>query len=247
MSTGKTTRINKRIFPGHTLVDKDGYKQIRKIGLTRDRVKTDAAFNNSRQRSQEFAQVAKAVKIINRALLTRPIEKSFTKRLRERLMQIIKTAIPDCTNTRHILNGNLASLNGLEYYPAQPFSQACKRAWILCKQPQKATLHLLAGIVSNGITAPGGCTHYRIIAKLVSIDLNNETSSIAQQRTTLLPVKVVQVPGKSLVLHQSPVINSLHLLILAVQWYRKDIRTGKVLPAKMPTPWMIAEAFYPKS
>ena len=217
-------RITKRCIPGVTLHPRDGYYQIRRIGLTAQRVKTDPAFHNTRREARKFTQIVKVAKTINDALFrTGGIKKTLP-----RLITLVKKAFNTGT-AGEAYTGNPAEagwelLQNFEGDPANPWHAAISvtPGIQVVPQQQQFIITFPAIIPTSVIHPPPDIAHCRIYTLCATIDINNLTYSTQKARTTIIPCCNSTIQLKPLIANIEKEAGQLHLLAIGVEWYSRD-------------------------
>lgn len=244
MKEEKATRVSKHCIPGVTIHPRDGYYQVRQIGLTKQRVRSDPAFHGTRLHAKQLAQTAKAAKLITDALLPY----TGTKHLFPRLMPLIHKALAADTEAtvgyRHWSKADWSVLQGFEANKECPFRQAIKILTPVqfSRHRQQAILHLPAFMPAVIMLPPPAVTHARIFTLYACIDPVLNTSETVKHRTTLIPCKPITIQPKPLITPLNNDANKLHIIAIGVEWYTKN-NTGQFIPAHIPGCLTIANAW----
>jgi hypothetical protein len=222
-------RVTKHCIPGVILIPKDGYWQIRQVGLTGQRVKKDPVFKRTRQHAKELAQVSRTGKLICDALLPGTNIRKVMPRLISLLMNAIQSDNINIRGRRNLLNGNWQSLEGFEFNEATTLQQALALQATITRQPalQQVTITIPPLIPASKFPVPPGVTHCRIFAKVASLDVTAHTAVTNRQRTTLIPVKHILIPKQTLLLPVGNANDRLNLLAIGIEWYTPS--SGKTI------------------
>jgi hypothetical protein len=217
-------RVTKRCIPGVTLHPRDGYYQIRHIGLTAQRVKTDPAFHNTRREARKFTHIVKVAKTINDAIF----RTSGIKKTLPRIIPLVKKALNADTigelNTSNPAEAGWAWLQNFEGDPANPWHAAISvtPGIQVVPQQQQFIVTFPAIIPASVIHPPLEITHSRIYTLCASIDVGNYTYSTQKARTTIIPCCNSTIQLKPLMTNVKKEEGQLHLLAMGVEWYGRS-------------------------
>lgn len=244
MKEEEPIRITKRCIPGVTLHPRDGYYQVRQIGLTKKRVKSDPAFHLTRLHAKQLAQTAKATKRIADALTPG----AGIKNMFPRLMPLVHKALAADTEAtvgfRHWSKARWSVLEGFEANIEMPFREAIKIDTPLqfSQDRQQAILELPAFIPADAILPPAGVEHYRIFTCYACIDPLSDNTTTLRSRSTIIPCKPITIQPKPLVTPLNNEAGSLHIIAIGVEWYTKNY-LGQLIPGNKPCCLTIANAW----
>jgi|GEM_PF-1559389 len=244
MSKDDITRITKRCIPGVTLQPRDGYYQIRQIGLTAKRVKTDPAFSNSRKQSEQFAFISRLAGLINKALLPGTGIRKMMPRLTSLLHKAIdKQKATWCKSPDTI---RWEYLKGFECNDLQNLSAAMqiKDTIQVAVTQQQYTISFPFRFPATTIYPPLGIAYARIFAISVVIDCGTAQIETLMRHTTLIPLQHNRIALKSLNIPISPLHQSVRLLALGIQWYGRHNPNGPLVRTDHPLPMAIISAGY---
>lgn len=237
--------ISKHAIPGFTLLPRDGYYQVRKIGLTAERVKKDPAFKNTRRLAREFATVVKLSKSIAEALLPRTGVKKMAPRLNSALMKAVQADTVHLPGSRNLLYGDWQALQELDLNHQSAFKNACQVQVACHYNPQtwEIKVQLPAMIPAIQMDPPPGFTHYRILSTIINIDAQYIVAQAPWQQSTLFPVKAIKLPPVQKIFKINNENQWLNLVVLFIEWYRQSAAEDKPGWTKMPGPLHIAELY----
>jgi hypothetical protein len=184
------TKKSRSAIPGYTLIPEGDHFKVRKIGMTKDRVKTDPAYKITRLHNEAFKKAASFGKLIRAALLPGTGIKNKPGPLTAALLKVLSDNIEpyylrsfDRTGFRSIKNFNLNP--DIDWKDSMNFEVDMT----IATQRQSYSIHIPGFMPSEHVKAPEGITHTRIIASVVFIDLENEVFQKHQVKTTILPLK----------------------------------------------------------
>jgi hypothetical protein len=234
--------ITKHCIPGVTLHPRDGYYQVRQIGLTKKRVSSDPAFHGTRLHAKQLAQTAHTARLIADALTPAAPIKNMFPRLMPLVHKALSADLEATIGFRHWAKAAWSVLQGFEANKEAPFHQAVKLDIPIQIHQHQAILKLPAFIPADSIIPPPAITHARIFTLYACIDFLLNKSETAKQRTTLIPCKPITIQPKPLVIPLNNDASKLHIIAIGVEWYTKN-NSGQLLPASIPGCLTIANAW----
>jgi hypothetical protein len=219
-----TPRITKRCLPGVTLHPRDGYYQVRHIGLTAQRVKTDPAFHNTRREAKKFAHVVKIAKTINDAIFRASGIKKTLPRLIALVKKVLNTGTAGEVNLNNPAEAGWELLQNFEGDPANPWHAAISvtPGIQVAPQQQQFIVTFPAIIPASVLHPPPEITHCRIFTLCAAIDLSNYTHSTQKARTTIIPCCNSTIQLNPLMTNVKKEEGQLHLLAIGVEWYSRS-------------------------
>jgi hypothetical protein len=235
MKQEELVRITKRSIPGVTLHPRDGHYQVRQIGLTKKRVRSDPAFHLTRLHAKQLAQTAKLTKLITGALLPG----TSIKNIFPRLMPLVHKALAADTEAaigyRHWAKADWSILEGFEANNECSFREAIKMDTPIqfSQRREQAIVQLPAFVPADTIHPPEGIAHARIFTLYACIDPAANNTTTIRTRSTLIPGKPITIQPKPLITPLSKEANKLHIIAIGVEWYTKN-NSGQLLPASIP-------------
>lgn len=230
MKRANQSRQYKHAIPGAVLIPKDGYYQIRKAGVTAERVKKDAAYHATRLQAREFKQVALQAHLIRNALLNGTGIKQRTCLLNGALKRVLRSDVTHSTGHRCLMNCDLSDLEGYNFNEKAPLKQVFALDTSLSYQPHHPFLTIVipAFIPSEVMKAPAGVLHARIFAVSASIDFATMTFEVSREQTTLIPIRAITVKETRLCIRVKATESRLQIVALGIQWYSK-LRGSQVI------------------
>jgi hypothetical protein len=234
-------RVTKHSIPGVVLIHKGDYWQVRKVGLTAERVKKDPVFKRTRQYANELAQVSKTGKLISDALLPGTNIRKAMPRLMSLLMNAIQSDDHNIRGRRNLLQGDWQSLKGFEFNEAATLQQAMALEVGVMRQParQQVVITIPSFMPASSFQVPPGIIHCRIVATVASLDVMANTAVTHRKRTTLLPIKQILIPNQTLELPDRYINDTLNLLAIGLKWYGPSAGKTNCSPSEIPAPLAI--------
>ncbi|MBT1688110.1 hypothetical protein [Dawidia soli] len=157
----------------------DGFLARTKGGIDGERIKTDAAFERTRENGAEFGRAGIAGKLLRtafRALTINTSDSRMASRLTAEMMKVLKADATNVRGERNVIDGEAELLRGFEFNENAKLNRTFFAPYIatLDRATGAATVTIPAFIPANMIAAPQGATHMRLVAACASIDFQNE-------------------------------------------------------------------------
>lgn len=154
---------------------KDGHLARMKGGVDAARIKSDPAFERTRENGAEFGRAGKAGKLLRDALrgfIKNGSDCRMTSRLTGEMMRVVKADATSTRGQRNVLDGELELLEGFEFNSnAKLGSNYYKKVTPTIDRAEgKATVDF--GLVSptSDFGAPEGATHVRLVSGTAAVD-----------------------------------------------------------------------------
>ena len=171
---------------------KDGHLAREKGGIDASRIKSDPAFQRTRENGAEFGRAGKAGKVLRtalRSLLLNSADSRMVSRLTQQMIKVIQADVVSQRGLRNVIDGEAELLSGFEFNIRgklgtslyAPFAGSIDRA------SGDMLIDMASFVPGNMIAAPGGTTHFKIISAAAEIDFENETFVEAHAETDILP------------------------------------------------------------
>ena len=214
---------------------KDGFVAREKGGLTAERIRTDPAFQRTRENGAEFGRAGKAGKTLRtalRSLLQNISDARMLSRLTREMMKVIKADATNPRGYRNVIDGEAELLKLFEF-------NANSKLGTTLFAPYTATINRVSGeltvnlpsfIPTNMIATPGGATHFKIVSAGADIDFENDSYVVDMKSTNVLPCDSVATAVINLV--NAVTANSVKPLFLAlgIEFYQEV--NGTMYPLK---------------
>ena len=170
----------------------DGHLAKEKSAIEASRIKSDPAFQRTRENGAEFGRAGAAGKILRtslRALLLNSADGRMVSRLTQRMMKVIQADAVNERGLRNVIDGEAELLTGFEFNIRgklgtslyAPFTTNIDRA------AGELTVDLPPFVPANMIAAPSGTTHFKIISAGAEVDFEEETFVVSNSETAILP------------------------------------------------------------
>lgn len=176
----------------------DGKLLREKGGVTAERIKTDPAFELTRQNMSEFGYAGNAGKLIRYALNTlvsRAGDEKLISRLVKKIRGLMQTDTVSLRGERKLTKQNVTALANFEFNDGAPFEFVFKKPVTTTVDRAKGTVSLAIAsfIAKNNIEAPTGSTHFKLVAAAAFIDFANNKRSTVYTESDLFEINYQEV------------------------------------------------------
>lgn len=198
---------------------KRGHEVRARGGVNGDRIRTDPAFERTRENGAEFGRATKTNRLIRAAFRTQLLKNAdslMISRLTREMMKVVKADQINARGERTVLGSNIGILQGFEFNEFAklgsslfaPFSTNIDRATGVL------TLVLEEFIPRDKVVPPAGATHAQLVIAGAEIDFNTMDFQNGSDQTTLFALDGQPHPQITLSVALPP--NSLKPIFLAV-------------------------------
>jgi hypothetical protein len=214
---------------------KDGHLAREKGGIDASRIKSDPAFQRTRENGAEFGRAGKAGKTLRtalRTLLINSADSRMVSRLTQAMVKVIQADLTNERGLRNVIDGEAELLSGFDFNITgklgttlfAPFTGAIDRA------EGEISVRLVSFVPVNMIAAPIGTTHFKIISAGAEINFEAETFVVGSSETAIL--RWDSTPTAAIIQLNVVTPNSVSPLFLAlgVEFYQEV--NGQMYPLK---------------
>ncbi|NGY37262.1 hypothetical protein FQU23_007005 [Flavobacterium sp. XN-5] len=214
---------------------KDGHLAREKGGVDASRIKSDPAFQRTRENNSEFGRAGKAGKILRtalRTLLINSADSRMVSRLTQSMVKVIQADLVNERGLRNVIDGEAELLAGFDFNITGKLGTTLFVPFI-------GTIDRAAGEISvavdpfvptNMIAAPGGTTHYKIISAGAEINFEEETFVVSSSETAIQPWDSTPVVAINQLNMVTPNSVSPLFLALGIEFFQEV--NGKMYPLK---------------
>ena len=204
----------------------DGHLARERGGIEASRIRTDPAFQRTRENGSEFGRAGKAGKTLRKAirnLLQNAKDRRVVSRLTTEMVKVIQMDTTNPRGLRNVIDGEAELLQDFN------FNINAKLGTTLFA-PFTATIDRVTGALAvaipafipvNMIAAPGGTTHYKVVVGGAEIDFENEIIVSDTQESGILPWDTVNTAAMNLSVSVSAASTRPIFLLLGVQFYQQ--------------------------
>ncbi|MGF1923756.1 MAG: hypothetical protein ACQUHE_06225 [Bacteroidia bacterium] len=174
---------------------KNGYQARVKGGVSADRIKSDPAYQRTRENNAEFAAVSNAAKNIRdvlRPMILLMSDPKMTTRLSSRLFRMIKTDTEGIRGERRVNADSFRLLKDFNFNESAPLSNTLFANTVTTIDRASGSVELNIPEITPAVHLgkPKAATHFRLTAgaALVSLDQEMEASSLQLAQSGYEPV-----------------------------------------------------------
>jgi hypothetical protein len=159
---------------------RDGYAARSSAGINGSRIKTDPAYQRTRENGAEFGRAGKAGKLLRTAvrnLMINVADGRVTSRLTTEFLKVVKSDLVNDRGARLVNSGDLSLLIGFEFNVNAPLTQSIVAPFTteIDRGNGTGTITIPPFIPKNMIQPPQGATHYRFLTGIVALNFGDET------------------------------------------------------------------------
>ncbi|WP_291123384.1 hypothetical protein [Flavobacterium sp. UBA6046] len=204
----------------------DGHLAREKGGIDASRIKSDPAFQRTRENGSEFGRAGKAGKILRtalRTLLLNSADGRMVSRLTQAMVKVIQTDMVSLRGLRNVIDGEAELLSGFEFNIRGKLGTSLFAPFVgtIDRVTGEITVDLDSFVPANMIAAPSGTTHFKIISAGAEVDFEAETFVEAHSETAILPwdgLPTVAISHTNMV---TPASTKPLFLALGVEFYQE--------------------------
>jgi hypothetical protein len=211
---------SRKAIPGYTLIPKGDHYQVRKIGISGDRVKKDPAFAVTRLWANDFGKAGKMSKIIRDAFLSQ-IDLTHTHNpLVKQLIEVLDTDKTNSFGDRCFGAASFSPLAGFNFNPAQPFQQIVNHAFIVEHNASKNQIQVTipALVPDDSITAPEGFSFFSVDVHCIGINGKEMRTTLLHSKGRLLPLGHLKTPRKKLIFNMEAEPVTAYLVLASIDF-----------------------------
>ena len=149
-----------------------------KTGVTGDRIAIDPKFQRSRENAAEFAEAARAGKLIRTAfqVLVRPNrDTTMVRRLASKMISVLQTDTSSARGMRKVTNGQVELLEGFEFHEQASMTTTFFAPYSceIARATGELRISIPSFIPITLVTEPQGATHFKLHSGAASVDFEN--------------------------------------------------------------------------
>jgi len=213
----------------------DGHLAREKGGIDASRIKSDPAFQRTRENGSEFGRAGKAGKILRtalRSMLLNSSDSRMVSRLTKQMVKVIQADMVSERGLRNVIDGETELLLGFEFNIRgklgtslyAPYTGAIDRV------TGAITIAIPPFVPVNMIAAPSGTTHYKIITGGAEIDFEAETFVVETSQTAILPWDAAATVAVAHTNQLTAASTKPLFLVLGIEFYQEV--NGQMYPLK---------------
>ncbi len=210
----------------HQLNTKKMAKTTSTTGVSGDRVKTDAAFERTRENMAEFGRAGKAAKLLRTVFRDVTINAK-DKITQARLVKVTsRIVLGDPINergARTVNNGDLLQLNDFHFNERAGIKDSLFVRYTVSfnRVSGEVTINIPAFVPRHSVQQANGTTHLRLMAAAAAINFDTEQYEYAMQGTAELPYNSDPTQPTTLTLALPANSNDVVVAALGIEYYQK--------------------------
>lgn len=199
---------------------KEGYFVRRKSSVSRKRIKSDPAFQRTRENGSEFGRAAQAGKLFRsafRSLIQRAGDNRVSNRLTSTFMKVIQEDIDSPRGQRNVKGGRPEFLEGFEFNENASLINTLSFNASIDRATGKMIVDIPAFTPGTMISAPERATHFRLFSGGAAIDFETNTSDLATAESAYLPISAKKIKPLRLIQKVKPRSSGTLFLLLGIE------------------------------
>ena len=214
---------------------KDGHLAREKGGIDASRIKSDPAFQRTRENGAEFGRAGKAGKILRtalRTLLVNSADSRMVGRLTQAMVKVIQADLVSERGLRNVIDGEAELLSGFEFNIKGKLGTSLFAPFIgtIDRVSGEIAVSVDPFVPANMIAAPNGTTHFKIISAGAEIDFEAESFVETHSETAILPWNATPTVAVNQTNQVTPASSKPLFLALGVEFYQEV--NGLMYPLK---------------
>ena len=213
----------------------DGHLAREKRGIDASRIKSDPAFQRTRENGSEFGRAGKAGKLLRialRPLLINSADGRMVSRLTQAMVKVIQADLVSERGLRNVIDGEAELLFGFEFNIRGKLGTSLYAPFVgaIDRVTGDVTVDLASFVPANMIAAPSGTTHFKIISAGAEVDFEAETYVVSTSETAILPWDGIATAAISQTNAVTPASTKPLFLTLGIEFYQEV--NGQMYPLK---------------
>jgi hypothetical protein len=205
----------------------------KKRGVSGEKVKTDPAFERTRENMAEFTRGGKAAGLLRgafREILINIPDKGMSKRLVKRFMKVIATDPVNGRGDRTVNHGELLMLKGFDFNDYTPLKETLfvRPVFIFDRATGQVTAHMPDFIPRKMINAGYMTTHFSVTVAAVAVDFEKEHYDHAIMTTDELAWDIEKLPAFDISLALPANSPNPVIVALGIEFFQK-VNTRKYI------------------
>ena len=213
----------------------DGHLAREKGGIDASRIKSDPAFQRTRENGSEFGRAGKAGKLLRtalRPLLLNSADGRMVSRLTQAMVKVIQADLVSERGLRNVIDGEAELLFGFEFNIRGKLGSSLYAPFVgvIDRVTGDVSVDLASFVPANMIAAPSGTTHFKIISAGAEVDFETETFVVTTSETAILPWDTTATGAINQVNSVTAASTKPLFLALGVEFYQEV--NGAMYPLK---------------
>lgn len=205
---------------------KDGYMAREKGGVSADKILNDPKFQRTRENMAEFGRAGKAGKILRasiQSLLRNTADSRMVSRLSSEMVKVIQMDAINPRGLRNVIDGEAELLEGFEFNIHGGLSTSLTTPYTptIDRATGDMTIEIQPFVPTDGLVAPSGTTHYRIVS--AAMDINFESGAFTSEKNETPIQEIDNVLTSAIQLNNNLTPNSTNplFLVLGINFYQE--------------------------
>ncbi|MGG9960202.1 hypothetical protein [Ferruginibacter sp. SUN106] len=213
----------------------DGYVARKNNSVSGNRIKSDPAFQRTRENNAEFKKAAAAATVLRKAFRNQMQYAKDGRVISRLLKEMIKVLHADATSTRgmrNVMDGETELLQGFQFNLNAVLDSTLFAHYqsSIDRATGNTVVDIPAFIPANDIVGPDGITHFKLIAAASEVNFEKAEFTIVSADSGILPWNATQVAASQLV-NALPAGSSHPLfLVFGIQFFQ--VVNGTEYPLK---------------
>ena len=205
---------------------RDGYMAREKGGITAERMLTDPAFQRTRENMAEFGRAGKAGKVLRNSitgLLRTSADRRMVSRLTKEMVKVIQMDAVNPRGLRNVIDGEAELLQDFEFNINGKLSSTFSAPYVstLDRVTGETVISIDPFIPTDSMFAPGGSTHYKLVAAAMDVNFESATSASEKNETGVLPIDSVLTAAVELSNNLPAASTNPLFLVFGISFYQE--------------------------
>ncbi|HEU5147361.1 MAG TPA: hypothetical protein VFT90_11630 [Chryseosolibacter sp.] len=171
----------------------DGYLARKKSYVSAERIRSDPAFQRTRENNADFSRAGRAAKLLRnafRGLLIATADRSVTGNLTREIMKVIQADQINPRGQRNVIDGEPILLEGFDFNRQGPLVKTFFAPFtaFINRATGTMVLDIPTFSIESGMQVPEGATHVRLKSAGAAIDFERNTYAGAGAESDVLEI-----------------------------------------------------------
>jgi hypothetical protein len=205
---------------------KDGHLVREKGGVDANRIKTDPAFQRTRENNTEFGYSGKAGQLLRNAFNTvvkQASDRLVCSRLLKLIRETVKTDTTSVRGQRNLTDADITQLEGFDFNVVAKLKTVFSGIYrtTVDRVTGVAKIEIDAFIPEKQVTFPVGATHCKMVAAIAAIDFANGTYDMGNAEGINIPLDNNYTEEISLPVTLAPTPTLPIFFLLGIEFYQE--------------------------
>lgn len=204
----------------------DGYLAREKGGVDSERVRSDPAFERTRENGAEFGRAGVAGKLLRtafRSLLIKTADNRMASRLTREMVRVIQADQVSPRGKRNVIDGEAALLQGFEFNNNGKLAQTFFPSFAptFNRATGAGQIQVSAFVPEEMIVYPEGATHFVLSMGIAFVDFENGSFSFNSDKTTEIEITNLPTPAINLQNSIAAAIEHPAFMAFGIEFYQE--------------------------